>query len=93
MKGTIFATVEVFTESSKSIEWGSTSIEEYWLELQVKDTSDEPGSPSMPSDDLDSWGLSWSLPLHGDANGAFEHGQLTLENGKDLLFTQSINGV
>ena len=48
----------------------------------------------MPSEDLDSWGLSWSLPLPADANGdiAFEEGTLTLENGKDLKFTQSING-
>ena len=87
----MFATVDAFTES-KSIEWGSASIEEYWLELQVKDTIDGSYYFSMPSDDLDSWGISWSLPLHGDANGAFEHGKLTLENGKDLLFTQSING-
>ena len=47
----------------------------------------------MPGDDLDSWGLSWSLPLPADANGdiAFEKGTLTLENGKDLKFEQSIN--
>ena len=46
----------------------------------------------MPSGDLESWGLSWSISLPDDANGAFEHGQLTLENGKDLVFKQSTNG-
>ena len=47
----------------------------------------------MPSEDLDSWGLSWSLPLPADVYGdnAFEHGQLTLENGKDLMFRQFTN--
>ena len=47
----------------------------------------------MPSEDLDSWGLSWFLPLPKDVNGdnAFEHGQLTLENGKDLIFKQFTN--
>lgn len=34
-----FATVEVFTGSSKAIEWGSTKIEEFWFYIKVTDTS------------------------------------------------------
>ena len=58
-KGDRFATVNVFTGSSK-IQWGSVALEDYWLYIEVRDTSGS--SVSMPSEDFDSWSVSWTFP-------------------------------
>ena len=46
----------------------------------------------MPGDIAESWGISWTLPLPNDLDGSFEHGELKLIDGKDLIFKQSTNG-